>query len=187
MKILTTSIMAVFFTVMIVNGQELTVNTNESSIFWTGKAAFNTYELTGTIGVKSGKILLENDSIKSLEIVIDMKSLYHKNKDLRKHLKNKDFFEVKKYTTASFKLIKPVKIIEGKTTLVGKMTIKKVTEEERIPIEIIYSNDEIKLSFETTFNRTKYGVIFNSPNFFKKMKQNAIADEFLLKSDLFFN
>lgn len=166
--------------------QEYQLNTKSSSISWTGKAAFSAYALTGTLKAKKGMVIIENDTIKKLEVEIDMKSLHHDNKDLKNHLKNKDFFEVKKFEKATFTLTNPAKIINGKANLEGNMMIKNKLHKEIITIQLI--NDKtITLSFETELDRTKYGVKFNSPSFFKKMKENAIADNFVLKSTLIFN
>ena len=72
-------------------GQNKTVNIKKSKLSWTGKAAFNAYSLTGTLDVKSGDITIENDTIKSLRISINMKSLNHENKDLKKTSKRRRF------------------------------------------------------------------------------------------------
>lgn len=166
--------------------QEYQLNTKSSSISWTGKAAFSAYALTGTLKAKKGIIVIKNDTIKKLEVEIDMKSLHHDNKDLKNHLKNKDFFEVKKFEKAIFTLTNPTKIIDGKASLEGYMMIKNKLHKEIIVIQLI--NDKtIALSFETELDRTKYGVKFNSPSFLKKMKENAIADNFVLKSKLVFD
>jgi len=169
-----------------INAQKLELNIKKSNVSWTGKAAFNAYALTGSLQVKAGKLTIENDSVKALEVSIDMKSLHHKNKDLKKHLRGKDFFEVKKYPTAMFTLTKPVSIKDGKAMLNGTMNIKTTNREEKIPVAIFIQNKEVKISFSTQLDRTKYGVKFNSPSFFKKMKENAIADKFILKGKLFF-
>lgn len=180
-------ITALFILITInINAQKLNLDKNSSTITWTGKAAFNSYALTGNLQAKSGEILMINDSIKKLEVIIDMKSLHHENKDLKKHLRNKDFFEVKKYQAAVFTLLKPIKIKNGKTILVGNLTIKNITNIEEIEVEIL-KDKTVEISFTTKLDRTKYGVKFNSPSFFKRMKENAIADEFILKTQLIFN
>ena len=166
--------------------QEYNLNYKKTIVYWTGKAAFNAYSLTGTIKAKKGKIVLENDSIKQLEIIIDMKTLDHKNKDLKKHLRGKDFFEVRKHKTARFFLTKPVQIKNNKAILIGQLSIKNVTKTEKIEIEIDNKNG-FKVNFNATLDRTEFGVKFNSPSIFKKMKENAIADNFLLKGELIFN
>ncbi|BAO76052.1 YceI family protein [Winogradskyella sp. PG-2] len=163
-------------------GQNKTVNIKKSKLSWTGKAAFNAYSLTGTLDVKSGDITIENDTIKSLRISINMKSLNHENKDLKKHLKGEDFFEVKTYNEATFQLSKGVALTDGKAKISGIMTIKDISKTESFTIKI--DEDYKELTFNISIDRTIYGVKFNSPSFFKKMKENAIADEFKLKGSL---
>jgi len=164
------------------NAQELKLNTKKSTIEWTGKAAFNAYSLTGTLEASEGIIIIENNQITGLHITINMKSLDHDNSDLKTHLRGKDFFEVNSYTKASFKITKHANIETNKIILIGNMTIKGITRQERITATL----DNNILSFEHIMDRTSYGVKFNSPSFFKKMKENAIADDFILKGKLVF-
>ena len=176
-----TYILLLLFTIN-ANAQQLTLNTNSSSIEWTGKAAFNAYTLTGTLEAESGTITMNNTTIESLIVTINMKSLDHENKDLKKHLRSKDFFEVNTYQTAVFTLTEPAKITNGKVVLKGSMTIKDVSHEELISASFNGS----ELTFEHTMDRTIYNVKFNSPSIFKKLKENAIADAFILKGSLKF-
>lgn len=164
------------------NAQELKLNKNQSKLNWTGKAAFNSYSLTGSLKVKEGSITIEGNKIMTLEITIDMKSLDHENTDLKSHLRNEDFFEVNTFKTATFSILKPVTIDNNKAILVGKMTIKNITKEETIQVDI----SKNVLTFSHIIDRTTYDVKFNSPSLFKKMKENAIADEFLLEGKLIF-
>jgi len=164
------------------NAQELKLNKEKSVLNWTGKAASSSYSLTGTLKPRIGVLKIEGNTITSLKVIIDMKSLYHENEDLKKHLRGEDFFEVKSFTEASFEILVPVKTENTKANITGEMTIKDITKKEVIDIAII----ENKISFECKINRTQYGVKFNSPSFFKKMKENAIADEFIIKGELFF-
>ena len=183
MKNFKISIFLVFiiFYCLQVEAQDYKLNHQKSSINWIGKAAFNSYAPKGTIKAKSGTLKLEGEVVKELVLIIDMKSLHHSNKDLKSHLRNKDFFEVKKYTKASFVLVEPVAISKNKTMLVGDMTIKNSKNKERILVTIQTTTNEMKISYEVKIDRTKYGVKFNSPSFFKKLKENAIADEFKIK------
>lgn len=161
--------------------QDQKINAEKSTLSWTGKAAFNAYSLTGALKVKSGNIKIENDSIKSLAITINMTSLDHENDDLKNHLRGKDFFEVNTYTEAIFVVCQPIIINNGEAQVKGKMTIKGITKTEIFMIKL--NEDYSNLSFNISIDRTDYGVKFNSPSFFRKMKENAIADEFTLKGD----
>ena len=188
MKTLKIYIITLFaFTSLTMNAQEYSMNNKKSNLTWTGKAAFSSYSLSGDLKTSQGKILIENNTIKSLDITIDMTSLTHKNKNLKSHLRSKDFFEVKRYKQAQFTITKPVQIVDRKATLVGTMKIKKTSLEESIEANIKIKGGQVILTFNTKLDRTKYGVKFNSPSFFKKMKENAIADNFLLKGELIFN
>ena len=165
-----------------IQAQELQLITASSTFEWTGKAAFSAYSLTGTLTATNGILSVSNDSIITLKVTIDMKSLDHENGDLKKHLRSKDFFEVNTFTKAQFKLTQPAIISNNTVSLIGEMTIKDVTH----PETIIASFNGQKLTFSHTMNRTIYGVKFNSPSIFKKLKENAIADQFELKGSLYF-
>ncbi|WP_299183067.1 YceI family protein [uncultured Aquimarina sp.] len=170
-----------------INSQSFELDTKKSTFFWTGKAAFNSYSLKGTIDAKKGAMIISDTVISAMNITIDMKSLDHENNDLKNHLKNEDFFEVKKYSKAIFSLEKTTKIENHKAILQGKLTIKGKTNLERIPVNIEYNDSGITITFNHTIDRTKYGVNHNSPSIFKRMKENAIADEFTLEGKLKFD
>jgi polyisoprenoid-binding protein YceI len=169
-----------------VQAQEFKLDNKKSEINWTGKAAFNSYSLTGTLASEEGNIVIKDNQIETLEVVIDMKSLNHENKRLKSHLRGKDFFEVKKYTKATFTLDKSTDVKDGHAELSGTLKIKNSAHSEKIKAVVMIQDDKVLLTFNTEIDRTKYGVKFNSPTFFKKMKENAIADAFKLEGGFVF-
>ena len=75
-----------------------TYNTQETRVLtWTGKAAYSSYRPSGEIKLKSAQLRIEENTLQSLELIIDMKSLQHDNRQLQNHLRDEDFFEVQKY------------------------------------------------------------------------------------------
>jgi polyisoprenoid-binding protein YceI len=66
--------------------------------------------------------------------------------------------------------------------ITGMMTIKDVSKTESFTIKL--NGNYSELSIDVSIDRTDYGVKFNSPSFFKKMKENAIADQFKLNGNL---
>lgn len=184
LTILIITLLAAF--TMDVQAQEFKLDNKKSEINWTGKAAFNSYSLTGTLSSEAGNIIIKDNQIESLEVIIDMKSLNHENKRLKSHLRGKDFFEVKKYTQATFTLGKPTAIKDGHAQLSGTLKIKNSAHSENIKAVIKIEDNKVLLTFNTQIDRTKYGVKFNSPTFFKKMKENAIADAFKLEGGFVF-
>ncbi|GAA0711602.1 YceI family protein [Aquimarina litoralis] len=169
-----------------IQAQNYTLDVKSSELSWTGKAAFNSYALTGTIAPKNGTVTTLDNTISSLQLIINMKSIDHENNDLKNHLKNEDFFEVKKYPTATFIVKNSVTLENTETVLKGSLTIKGKTNTENIPVTIETKGADILITFKYSIDRTKYGVNHNSPSIFKRMKENAIADEFILEGKLLF-
>ena len=165
-----------------IGAQNQVLNVEDSNFSWTGKAAFNAYALTGSLKAEKGEINIVDDYIQALSIIINMKSLDHENSDLKNHLRSADFFEVNTFERATFKLLKPAKLENGKALIVGTMTIKDRSQIETIAV--MFKNGI--LSFNHVMDRTVYDIKYNSPSFFKKMKENAIADNFELKGTLLF-
>jgi polyisoprenoid-binding protein YceI len=160
-------------------GQSKTVHPNKSDLKWTGKAAFNSYALTGSLNFKNGVVTIKNDSLLALEMKVDMTSLDHENNTLKSHLRSEDFFEVLTYEEATLKLLKPTVISNGETTIQGYLTIKDTTKLETF--KLTFNEEYTQLYFEISIDRTAYGVTFNSPSFYEKLKEDAIADTFQLK------
>ncbi len=164
-------------------GQETKSSNNLQTLSWGGKAAVGSYAPEGTLKVKDMSIRMEDNTIQELVVTINMKSLDQENKRLTKHLRDKDFFHVKKYPEATFELTEQFNI--GTDSLLkGVMTIKNKTQKENISVTALLENAIVYLSINHTMNRLDYGITFNSPSVFEKIKENAIADEITLKGTL---
>lgn len=154
---------------------------------WQGKAAFSSYSPAGTLKVDKAAITVKNDSILAMVVSVDMTSLSQENKQLEKHLRDADFFDVTVFGQASFTLTKAVEISSNSVVLEGLMTIRGKTQPELISAQITEKNQQYVISFDHTFDRTMYGINYNSPSIFKRIKENAIEDNFTLKGSLRFN
>jgi len=166
--------------------QTLQLDTRASTFTWTGKAAFSAYSLSGTLEAKSGFVQFTDDQITAATLTLDMPSMNSEIAQLVKHLKSDDFFEVKKFKTADFVLTSPLHWAKAKTAT-GNLTIKNVTK----PTELVLTKVERKgntvhLSGIAKVDRTAYGIYYNSPNYFENLKQDAIADVFVLDFELVF-
>ncbi|WP_299678227.1 YceI family protein [uncultured Dokdonia sp.] len=162
------------------------VTKNSSTLTWGGKAAVGGYAPEGTLQIQKATITCENNTITTLEIIVDMTSLYQENKQLSGHLRDKDFFHVKKYKTAKFTLSEPAAISSGTCILNGYMTIKDTKNKEQVKATVTMQEGMISIAFNHTMDRTTYGVNYNSPSIFKSLKENVIADDFTLKGSLTF-
>ena len=150
------------------------IDTKESSFVWTGTKV--TGKHFGKISVKSSKVDIKDGKLSGGEIIMDMNSITVDDMTgkwmtkLLNHLKDDDFFTVSKFPTAKL-VIK--KVYGGKVD--GELTIKGKTN----PISFNYmmSKDKKKYTGKMTFDRTKYGIVYKSGNFFKDLGDKIIHDE----------
>lgn len=156
---------------------------NTQTINWGGKAAAGSYAPEGTLAIKKSLATIKDSTITFLEVTIDMTTLSQDNERLTKHLRDKDFFHVKRYPEATFKLTKEF-ILDTDTVLQGTMTIKNKSQEEKIPTTATLSNGTLTITINHTMNRLDYGITYNSPSVFEKIKENAIADEITLRGSI---
>ncbi len=173
------------------NQKSYQVNNDLSKINWTGYGEIGDYSLTGDIKLKKGNLQLNektNDKTNFNGIfVFDMNTISHSEKNLEKHLKNEDFFEVSKFPTASFEL---QNIQNGNAT--GFLTIKNIKKNISFPINITEKNvpkdnpkgNQITINGIIPVDRTLFGITYNSKNFFKDLGDNAIKNIFDLKFEI---
>ena len=112
----------------------------------------------------AGEIQFNSEDLSSfsIDIVIEAKSINTRNEKRDGHLMGKEFFDVEKYPTLSFKGRQLVKSGDG-YDLTGDLTIKAVTKEITIPVTIAgpiqrKAGEAIGLSGEIIINRQDYGV-----------------------------
>lgn len=164
-------LMCVAMLVMVANAGE--VDLKKSVIDWKGTKV--TGEHTGKISLKSGKVEFKGDKLASGEFVVDMNSITNsdieseewRNKFLG-HMKSGDFFDVEKYPTS--KLV--IKSVDG-DMVKGDLTIKDKTN----PVEFKFKKEKDGYSGKLEFDRTKYGMVYNSGNFFKDLGDKLIHDK----------
>ena len=82
------------------SGQIYTLAGNAPLINWTGYAEAGGFSQKGVINIQSSEVAMDEEGRLSGKVIIDMRSILHESKKLPKHLKNKDFFDVKTHPTA---------------------------------------------------------------------------------------
>ena len=102
----------------------------------------------------------EDMSKSSLKIVIDTESLWSDDEKLTGHLKNADFFDVKKYPTATFESTKIEKVSDTEIKFHGKLTMLGKTEEIVVPAKVDASDEKIQIVANFKLDRTKWGMSY---------------------------
>tara|TARA_B100000809_G_C15105698_1_gene518655 strand:+ start:1458 stop:2081 length:624 start_codon:yes stop_codon:yes gene_type:complete len=168
-----------------VESKDYTVSENESIVNWSGEGVGHGHN--GTISISSGSFTMKEDKIESGEITIDMASMIisdiedtTENAKLLGHLTTEDFFNIAEFSTAS------LVIIDGSdmSNVVGNMTIKDVTEEVTFSLSTTEIDGGLELTTTLSIDRTKFGITYNSGNFFEDLGDYLINDNFDLTINL---
>lgn len=176
----TLSLALLLFTVTINAQTTFKANTDNAKINWKGFKP--TGEHFGTINLKNGSFTTNNNQITSGEFTIDMNSIVDLDMDatsewntkLVNHLKSEDFFDAKKYPTATFKITGTEK--KGDKTLVkGNLIIKNKSNPIEFLAMIKIENNQLVFDSETfKIDRSKWDIKYKSKSFF-----NDLADQFI--------
>lgn len=152
------------------------VDTTKSTFKWTGSKVTENH--FGMVKLKSGNLSIKDGAITDATFIMDLDTLNVKDikdegtaKKLLGHLKSGDFLEVEKYPTATLKVTKVTA-----STMSGDLTIKNKTH----PVTFNYTKKGNSVVGKMTFDRTKYGIVYNSGNFFKDLGDKLIKDEVTL-------
>lgn len=172
-------IITMLFQLFSASGQEkLNINIEKSSIKWMGYYTFYFGGHEGFIKFKEGYFIKENNVITGGEFIVDMNSITNTDieekvgKDnLVDHLKNEDFFDVKKYPVATLK-IKSVEYYKDEMfdgRMYADLTIKGITNPLEFYVNFNYKEKELKTRFK--IDRREWDIIYQS-----KFKNSAISD-----------
>jgi polyisoprenoid-binding protein YceI len=94
----------------------------------------------------------------SLEVTVQIGSLDTQDKDRDDALAGADLLDAKKYPTANYVADSFARRADGKLEAVGRLTLRGVTRELRIPLTIRDVAGAVELSGEVTIKRLDYGV-----------------------------
>jgi polyisoprenoid-binding protein YceI len=164
------------------------VKPSDSRVHWKGSKVGSSHD--GTVGIKSGNITLEGTDLKSLNVVIDMQNMTNDDLSgewrdkLLAHLKNDDFFAVDKFPESKIVSTKVESLGNNKFKVTGDMTIKDKTQEVVFDVDLATQNNNLTGKTKFTFDRTKYGVQYNSGSFFKNLGDKLILDDVEMTVDI---
>jgi len=190
MRFLKMTLILIYFSAVLYAADSYKVNPAESRVQWNGKKL--TGEHTGTINLKSGLVMLENNRISGGEFVLDMSTIVDLdlqdpkwNNKLVTHLKSDDFFYVEKFPTASM-VIRSVKAGEkaGEVMVSGDFTIKGITHSLNFTATSSVKDNRLTALATIVIDRSKFDVRYGSKTFFENIGDKIIYDEFTLQVSL---
>ncbi|HNY02238.1 MAG TPA: YceI family protein [Bacteroidales bacterium] len=170
--------------------QTYTVDAAKSTLNWRAEKITGFHE--GTISIKSGSFQVEKDKIVSGSFVIDMTTLANTdltdpeyNKKLVGHLKSSDFFDIAKFSEATFTILKPVDLTKSVTEVQGILSIKGIKKPLTFKTVITKAAGSYIFNANSiVVDRTAYDIKYGSGTFFSDLGDKVIYDEFLVKLKL---
>ena len=172
---------AAALTITFLNAQSYEVDTKNSILNWTGYAEVGGYSQSGTINLSRGNMVLGEGELLELDVTVDVKSITSEEKDLESHLKEKDFFYVKKYPEASL-----VYKEKNNDEFLFDLTIRGMTHTIPVPVNLEKTDQGYRATGEVTIDRTKFEIKYNSTSYFQDLGNYAIKNEFDLEFELQF-
>lgn len=109
----------------------------------------------------------------SLRIEIKTDSIWSDADKLTAHLKNPDFFDIRKYPKIVFESTEIVPKEENKATITGKLVMLDKTEDLEVPVDVEASDDGIKLVAKFKLDRTKWGMDYGKGKIDDKVEITA--------------
>ncbi|MEZ4797971.1 MAG: YceI family protein [Flavobacteriaceae bacterium] len=165
---------------------EAQINISKSNINWKGTMLFNFGEHFGTAQFKEGKITQENNKITGGFFVIDMNTIKNTdgdfNENLVDHLKNEDFFDVKKHPTSSLAINKVTYNSNGILWVEANLTIIGVTKPIAFEAKMV---DDNKMITKFKIDRTDWNIRYGSKEKVS-VKDYVISDAIEFEVELYF-
>ncbi len=160
-------------------GEKLTLDQEKSKIEFVGSKTDGKHEGGFKKFTADAVADMEHPENGSLEIVIDADSLWSDDEKLTNHLKNPDFFDVRKYPKITFKATK-ISHTEGepKASIVGTLTMLGKDGEITVPATTAMTKESVTLTADFTIDRTKWGMSYGV---------GKINNDVAIKTTLVFN
>jgi len=154
-------------------------------ITWKGEKIAGSHE--GTISLKSGDLIFDKSgNLTGGEFTIDMTTMTNTDlkgdysKQLVGHLSSADFFNVREFPEASFKITGVKEDKSADYLVIGDLTIKGITNELSFPANVKEQHGKKVATAKIEIDRTIYDIKYGSGKFFENLGDNLIKDNFEL-------
>jgi polyisoprenoid-binding protein YceI len=160
------------------------VNADNSTVKWIGSKVASSHE--GAVNIQKGVLMIDHGTLVGGQFSIDMNSIScsdieseKKNQYLVGHLKNEDFFNVEQFPHAIITITKAVKGEGSSYKILADLTIKGITHPVTFAAVVAVKGLNVLATAKIKIDRTKWGIEYNSGNFFKDLGDKLILDEIL--------
>lgn len=162
-----------------------TIDKKETVVSWKGSSVKGAH--TGYVYISKGELMIENGQLMGGTVEVDMSTIegddHRSDNNLINHLKDPDFFDVKKFPISTIAITRVESTNEENKKFTGNLTIKGITHPVSFPANMEVQDGIVKANGKLVIDRTKWDVRYNSGKFFDNLKDQAISDsiEFHIK------
>jgi polyisoprenoid-binding protein YceI len=157
----------------------------ESFVNWKGMHVVGGNGHQGYIKPLAGTLALDaNGAIAGGYFELDMNTITLTDKKdtssdngVVSHLKDPDFFDVKKYPRSTFQLTKAIKgSSDSSYNITGQLTVRGITQEIAFPATIVRNGESLVATASLTIDRTNWGITYKSGSVFDLVKDELLDD-----------
>ena len=125
---------------------------------------------TGYVYISKGELMIEKGQLVGGTVEVDMNTIEDKDhrsdNNLVNHLKDPDFFDVKKFPFSTIAITRVESTNNENKTVTGNLTIKGITHPVTFPAKIEVKGGIVKANGKLVIDRTKWDVRYKSEKFF---------------------
>jgi polyisoprenoid-binding protein YceI len=181
-------------TVAVSEGVKYSADLASSSVSFIGTKP--TGQHAGSFVLKEGSLIVKEGALTAGNFVIDIASFKSTDKDtagiamLKGHLLSPDFFDVAKYSTASFEVTKVEaydttkmkSLLTGATHIIsGNLKLKDSTKNVTFPARVSISDAGVTAEADFNIDRTQWGMSYHND---KSLKDKFIRPEVNIKLNI---
>lgn len=161
------------------------IDKKQSVVTWKGSSVEGVH--AGYVYISKGELMIENGQLMGGSVEVDMSTIegddHRSDNNLIKHLKDPDFFDVKKFPISTIAIIKVASINVEDKEITGNLTIKGITHPVSFPVKVEVKDGIVKASGKLVIDRTLWDVRYNSGKFYDNLADKTISDsiEFHIK------
>jgi polyisoprenoid-binding protein YceI len=166
------------FSLHVGNEKYYIIDTKETVVAWTSSSVHG--QNTGYVYISKGELMIEKGQLVGGTVEVDMNTIedknYGSNNGLVNHLKNPDFFDVKKFPFTTIAITRVESTNNENKTVTGNLTIKGITHPVTFPARIEVESGIVKANGKLVIDRTKWDVRYGSRKFYDILANQAISD-----------
>jgi polyisoprenoid-binding protein YceI len=165
-----------------VTSEKYSIDKKVSVVTWKGSKVFAPEQAhTGYVYISKGELMIEKGQLAGGAVEVDMNTItdpvHGSDNNLINHLKDPDFFDVKKFPIAIFVITRVASVNAENINVTGNLTIKGITHAVTFPAKIEVTGEIVNAIGKVTIDRTKWDVRYNSGKFYDNLADKAISDD----------